>query len=415
MNDARQAAGRGGTGAWLTGEPEAPGLGDFVLRRELGTGGIGTVFLAEDRADGATVALKLIDPVASADDADVARFVRESDFLLSLDHPNLVKAFGVGALGEQYYLSMEYVPGETLLERIERDGRVEPGEALGIMRQIARALDYAAGIGLVHRDVKPENIFLMPNGTAKLADMGLAILASREDLRITGPGTVLGTPDYMSPEQAMAEHDVDVRADIYSLGCTFYHAICGRPPFPGDDNPIVALQRHLHETPTRPRDLVPILTRAAEAVLLKCIAKDPDRRYHNPNALVRALDTALVASGAIPVPQFAQPSTVRASEARQDFAFTDARPPAGAPHRVPPPNSPLVVPPLPVAPTTVPTEPTGTGREYDLLRGAQAARGGHATSIAGGGMDAWMLFLVPALVAAVGALVGVLWVFLRSS
>ena len=154
MSDTTQATDRGGVGAQLAGEPDTYRLGDFVLRRELGTGGMGTVFLADNLADGSTVALKLINPVASGDHLDVARFVRESNFLLALDHPNIVKAFEVGAFGERYYLSMEYVPGGPLLQYILRDGRVEPNEALRIMRQIAHALEYVVLTVLIIRALR---------------------------------------------------------------------------------------------------------------------------------------------------------------------------------------------------------------------------------------------------------------------
>ncbi len=269
--------------------------GEFLLQRELGRGGMGVVFLATKPPDADPLALKILNPDVAADPENVARFAREARFMLSLDHPNIVRAHDVGAVGSSYFLSMEFVPGDDLRECIERDGTIEVGEALRLMRQVASALEYGDARGFIHRDVKPENILICPTGEAKLADMGMAILAGREDLRLTAPGTLLGTPAYMAPELARAERDVDLRSDVYSLGCTFYDAITGAPPYSGSSNPIVILQKHLKETPVPPSRRLKGIIEQVDALLMQCLEKAPEARFQTYAELNEAIDWALIA------------------------------------------------------------------------------------------------------------------------
>ena len=302
-------------------------LGDYVLEEHIGAGGIGQVFVARRLSDGERVALKVLNPVSVADAEAVAQFRRETESMLGLDHPHIVKAFDVGSVEGQHYLSMEYVPGENLKQRIGREGRVEQGDALRIMRQIADALDYGARRGVIHRNLKPENILIRADGVAKVADMGLAILANRENLNITAAGFTLGTPEYMSPEQARAQSDMDTRSDVYSLGCTFYHAICARPPFEGA-NPILIVTQHLMNPPAPPSELAPGLGEGVEAILLRCIEKDRESRFQTCAQLVQAIDGELgPAAGAA---RLRSPkSAKRRLSARR---FEEAPPPANGLH-----------------------------------------------------------------------------------
>ncbi len=266
----------------------------FALKRILGRGAMGAVYLAERREDGQLVAVKMLNAELTSEERVLDRFRREAELMLRLDHPNIVKAYGVGMCAGSYYLTMEYVPGETLDARIQRDGRIAERVALPMMRQIADALAYSSRKGVVHRDLKPGNVIIREDGVCKLGDMGLALLEAREDLRLTAAGTSLGTPLYIAPEQATAVRDIDTRADIYSFGCMFYHALCGRPPFQGDDG-LEVMRAHVHETPVPPRELVPELSEGIEAVILKCMLKDRERRYQNGSELVQYL--ALIQAG----------------------------------------------------------------------------------------------------------------------
>lgn len=269
-------------------------IGEYTLEKPLGKGGMGAVYLARREADNEQIALKVLSPAASEDRELVTRFRREAKFMSTLDHPNLVKAYDVGTADGYHYMSMEYVEGEDLGRRIRRQGRVEPAAALEIMKQVALALEYGAKRGVVHRDLKPENILIRPDGVCKLADMGLAILSNRDDLRLTAEGVVMGTPLYMSPEQASGERNIDTRADIYALGCTFYHAICGEPPFTAKQS-MVILQMHLSEIPRRLIDRVPGMRTDFEAVIWRCLQKVRERRYANCAELVSAITNVLAA------------------------------------------------------------------------------------------------------------------------
>ncbi len=301
------AGGGGGT------EPVASPDG-FVLNRSLGRGGMSTVYLARRLADGRDVALKVLHPEVASKEKVIERFGREARFMMELDHPNIIKAFSVGLRENCYYLCMEYVPGETLAARIRREPRIDEFDALRMMRQLAGAVAYGARQGIVHRDLKPENMIIRDDGVMKLADLGLAIhSAAAEDLRLTAVGTTLGTPLYMSPEQACGDRDVDTRADIYSLGCTFYHALCGQPPFPGDDG-LKIMRAHLHDEPPPPRDLRPDLDEGVEAVILTCMEKDRDKRYQTAMDLAQAIDLILLAAGQEGPPQ----------PARDDIGGADA-------------------------------------------------------------------------------------------
>jgi serine/threonine-protein kinase len=189
---------------------------------------------------------------------------------------------------------MEFIEGTTLLRRIKKEGRIPESEALALAVQVARALDHAARRGIIHRDVKPDNIFIDERGQAKLGDWGLA-KDMEQDLGLTDTGTAIGTPYYMSPEQARGRRDLDVRADLYSLGATVFHAVCGQPPFRGN-SPAEVIVKHLSSPVPDPLALAPELCPETAAVLRKLLEKSPAERYPDGESAAQAFEKALAAS-----------------------------------------------------------------------------------------------------------------------
>jgi len=285
-------------------------IGNFRLLERLGVGGMGVVYKARQVTMDRLVALKILPPRSAKDRSFVERFIREARSAARLNHPNIVQGIDVGEADGVYYFAMELVEGESLRERIRRLGRISQGEALGIARQVALALEHANAHNIIHRDIKPDNILLTRNGTAKLADLGLAKRPS--DLSVTQPNAQLGTPLYMSPEQARGQSALDTRSDIYSLGATLYHAVVGSPPFTSP-NAAAVITKHLFEKPPWPRDAVPELTEGFCNVLMKMLAKKPAARYQSPTQLLE--DVNRLIQGRVPiraVPRATPPGVRRA-------------------------------------------------------------------------------------------------------
>jgi serine/threonine-protein kinase len=214
--------------------PKEPVPGYQIIAK-LGTGGTSTVFLAQEtKPGGHKVALKILHPSKAADARALKRFQDEAELLVSLDHPNLVKGHAHGQHGPLVYLAMEYLDGETALDLLDREGGFTETRAVEIALQVAEVLAYLQGRGFVHCDIKPGNIMLLKSGKSKLLDLGFA--------KPVGTGaasaseTTSGTVQYMSPEQAKGQSDLDARADIYSLGATLYHMVMGQVPFSGGDS-----------------------------------------------------------------------------------------------------------------------------------------------------------------------------------
>ena len=270
-------------------------LGQYLLRRTIGEGGMGTVYLAEHRFLRRPCAVKLIRPDQAGDRATLARFEREVQAAAGLTHPNTVQIYDYGQTDDgTFYFAMEYLPGVTLDELVTREGPLEPKRAVRILAQLCGALHEAHARGLIHRDLKPGNVMLCERGgmpdVAKLLDFGLVGALEHEttDPRITQAGVILGTPSYMSPEQCMGEVDVTPASDIYSLGALAYFLLAGTAPFEG--RPVVqTIVAHLHEPPRPLTEARPGLPAALSDVIDRCLAKRPEDRFRDAASLERAL------------------------------------------------------------------------------------------------------------------------------
>ncbi len=305
-----------------------PGPGDridvFDLEESIGAGGMGAVFRAVDTNLDRQVALKILPPDQAVDPEVVRRYYQEGRAAARLDHENIARVYTIGDDGRYHYIAFEYIEGTTIRHRVEADGPLPVGDAVDYTLQIAAALVHAAGRGVVHRDIKPSNIIVTPQGRAKLVDMGLARRFERgEDSGLTRSGMTLGTFDYISPEQALDPRDVDVRSDLYSLGCTLFHMLSGRPPFP-EGTVLQKLLQHKEEPPPDIRKLNPGVPDHLAAILVKMMAKDRDRRYQTSEQLARDLLTVAGPLGVRPA----------AAEARAWMAPAPGPAPAWARHVV---------------------------------------------------------------------------------
>jgi hypothetical protein len=271
-----------------------PLLGDYELLDRVGEGAMGTVYKARQRSMDRIVAVKVLKPVLARNAEYVERFWREARAAARLSHPNIVLAIDAGEDQGFYYFAMEYVEGHTV-GLLLKAGPLEETPALRIALQVAQALEYAwTHERIVHRDIKPGNLIITPNGTAKLADLGLAHEAdlAGEDVSTEG-GKILGTPSYMSPEQ-IRRAELDVRSDLYSLGASLFHMVTGRPPFEGADTKAV-LAQHLFEPPPDPRKVCPGLSEGVARIILRLLAKDRGERYPAAQALVADIEAHLEA------------------------------------------------------------------------------------------------------------------------
>ena len=311
---------------WLRQLPEQ--LGGYRLVRQLGRGGMAVVYEGEDVTIGKRVAIKLVLPEFSRHETYLARFHREARIAARLSHPNTVQVFHAGEAPGMSYLVMEYIEGEPLSTIIRKEGPIPERRALEMIWDVAGAVEEAAALGIVHRDIKPGNILISKWGTAKLADFGVA----KEFRDIPEPRVqqsltlgVVGTPTYMSPEQARGARELDVRSDIYSLGATLYHMVVGELPFSAA-TPQETLVNVVALAPRLPRAAKPDLTEGTAAVICKMMAKDPDDRYQDIEELREDLEAA--ARG--------KPVSIRYSEAKRLVTVDGRAPaePAGAGNRL---------------------------------------------------------------------------------
>ena len=273
---------------------------EYELLEKLGEGGMGTVYKAQHQQLKKFVAIKILLPGPAQDPQRIARFKREMKAVGQLDNPHVVRAMDAGEADSRHYLVMEYVEGLDLSKVIDRIGPLAVADACEIVRQISVGLRAADERGLIHRDIKPSNLMLTPDGRAKILDLGLAVFETDHtpDGETTAYGQIVGTPDYIAPEQINDAHSVDARADIYSLGCTLYKLLTGQAPFAGPRYKSAAqkMTAHLHDTVPPIRTLVPQVPEKLVAVLDRMLAKDRDLRIPTPGRLVDELATFCVGS-----------------------------------------------------------------------------------------------------------------------
>jgi hypothetical protein len=263
----------------------------YRIVRQLGQGGMGVVYQAEHKVMERPVAVKVISRALVDRPDAVERFHREVRAAAKLDHPNIVKAYDAEQAGDLHLLAMEYVEGHSLHDVLAKKGPLPIAHACHYVRQAALGLQHAFEHGMVHRDLKPHNLMLTPKGTVKILDFGLAKLASEQTRPgggLTQENMVMGTPEYMAPEQAVNTKDADIRADIYALGCTLYCLLTGRPPFTGD-NPLAIIVSHSQDAPPPVESLRPEVPSALAALLARLLAKDPAQRPQTPKELADEL------------------------------------------------------------------------------------------------------------------------------
>jgi serine/threonine protein kinase len=289
-------------------------LDQYTLLERVGKGRMAGVYKAVHRL-GPTVAIKILPPSKAKDPQILARFRREARLALALKHPNVVRTFEVGEVNGLHFLVMEYLEGETLDEVLRRRGKMPPAEAVRLVYQALLGLQHIHDQGLVHRDLKPGNLMLVPlpgaegaedrrstkNRLVKVLDIGTGRALFADDVgedgkpfELTNDGDILGTPDYMAPEQAKDAHTSDIRADVYSLGCVLYHCLAGQPPFP-DANLVKKMIRHATESPAPLRGFNPEVPDGLQQIVDWMLAKDPAKRYPTPERAAQALQVFLAA------------------------------------------------------------------------------------------------------------------------
>lgn len=284
-------------------------LGAYHLLSPIGKGGMGAVYLARDSRTQALVAVKVLPPKkAKAEERLLVRFRREMEICQKVDHPNLTRTFESGVHDDVNYIAMEFIPGKNLFRLVQDEGPLAMPRAARLFREMAQGLDYAHGMGLIHRDMKPSNVVITPDDHARILDLGLALMQGEECLDKTvvgGQGYVVGTMDYLAPEQGEDAFNVDARADIYSLGCTLYYALTKQAPYPGG-TALQKLLRHRLDEPTPILHLNPSVEPDFVALVQRMMAKEPKQRFTRAIEVYEALARwtgAASPSGRIRVPK----------------------------------------------------------------------------------------------------------------
>jgi eukaryotic-like serine/threonine-protein kinase len=258
----------------------------YRLDHKIGSGGMADVWLAEDTELDRNVAIKILHDRFAQDGEFVQRFQREAQSAAGLQHPNVVGIFDRGSFGDTYFIAMEYVDGPSLKDLVK--GGMSTKDAIDFTRQILKAARFAHRKGIIHRDLKPQNVLIDDEGRARVADFGIARGGENSD--ITATGSVMGTAQYLSPEQAQGKPTTP-QSDIYSIGVILYEALTGRVPFEGDSAVAVALKQ-VSEAPRRPSAINPDIPPALDAVVMRALAKDPEARFKDADAFLKALDAA---------------------------------------------------------------------------------------------------------------------------
>ena len=266
-------------------------LGGYRLLKRISKGAMGTVYKAKQVSMDRIVALKVLSRRLSKDQNFVKRFLNEARATARLNHPNIIQGIDVGTEGNHHYFIMEYVDGQTIQKLLCRGGAMDEKRALNILTQITKALQHADKHHMVHRDIKPDNIMLTRKGAAKLCDLGLAKQLSNPNANQTEEGRSIGTPNYISPEQARGDLSIDIRTDIYSLGITLYHMLTGTVPFEG--SPAVVMTKHINEELPPAAQRNPDLTESTCLLLDRMTRKNREDRYQTPSELMIDLEALL--------------------------------------------------------------------------------------------------------------------------
>ncbi|MGH7145417.1 MAG: protein kinase domain-containing protein [Planctomycetota bacterium] len=270
---------------------EIPG---YKILEGIGKGGMGTVYKAKHLPMDRIVALKVLNARYSHDQAFIDRFIREARAAGQLNHPNVIQVHDVSKVNDLYFFSMEYIDGPSVKDLLRKNGRLEVTQALDIALQAAKALEYAHAKGIIHRDIKPDNLMLTRDGVLKIADLGIA--KNFDDRQKEPKDSVMGTPHYMAPEQALGR-EIDQRADIYSLGAAFYHTLTGQTPFTGDTVQSV-IRAHLQEQLPAIQEFNPDVPDPVCFIVERMMAKNPDKRYENMTRVIADIEKARSGMGA---------------------------------------------------------------------------------------------------------------------
>jgi serine/threonine protein kinase len=364
-------------------------LNQYKILDRLGQGRMAGVYKAEHTL-GQVVAIKVLPPSKARNPQLLGRFQREARMALRLKHPNVVRTYQLGEAKEVQYLVMEYLEGETLDEVLQRRRKLPPGEAVRLIHQALMGLQHIHEQGMVHRDLKPANLMLVPasgrgdadttlKATVKILDIGLGRFfddsPQSDNMELTGEGVLLGTPDYLAPEQARDPRAIDIRADIYSLGCVLYHALTGQPPFP-DKNLLSQMVRHATETARPLKEFNPAIPDGLQQIVNWMLAKKPEERYPTPERASQALQVFLVADSE-PVRSLGEEPQMRkyltwletADNGQGASVAAPASPaPASAPLAIPAGSAPLgkvVAPVVPSGPRPSKPTPTPPTRPHD--------------------------------------------------
>jgi serine/threonine-protein kinase len=262
----------------------------YEIKSVLGVGGMGMVYKANDRELGETLAIKTLKPeIIAADSNALERFKSEIKLARRIAHRNVVRTYDLGEIGGVYYISMEYVEGKSLKDLIRERGRLPASAVLPIAKQLCRALEVSHEEGVIHRDIKPQNMVVQADGVLKVMDFGIARLATRpKESGHTEQGMVVGTPEYMAPEQLMGD-ELDARADLYATGVVLYECLVGRVPITAD-TPITLIAKVLEEEPQAPSAVVPDVPAALSELVTWVLAKDREKRPRSAADLLARLD-----------------------------------------------------------------------------------------------------------------------------
>ncbi|HLB61817.1 MAG TPA: Stk1 family PASTA domain-containing Ser/Thr kinase [Actinomycetota bacterium] len=302
--------------------------GRYRVEAQIGAGGMAQVFRGQDTLLGRAVAIKVLAQQFAKDQSFVSRFRREAEAAARLNHPNVVGVFDTGSDDGTHYIVMELVEGRTLSDFLSKGGRLTPDRAGQIAESVCRALAVAHKHGVVHRDVKSGNIMVTRDGEVKVMDFGIARLETGAET-IAQTAAVLGTASYLSPEQARGEK-VDARSDIYSLGIVLYEMVTGRVPFTGD-SPVAVAYKHVQEAPDPPSKLNPDVTPALDAIVLRCLAKNPANRYQTATDLREDLERARTGKPVQATPLLPSEETVVIGGRRASGGQTQVLSPTGPP------------------------------------------------------------------------------------